>query len=344
MTHRCVTALLAAALVASCGGEPPEPVVRPVRSMVVGDVGGLEARWWPGRAKAAQEVDLAFEVSGQLVQLSVKEGDVVEVGTVMARVDPRDFESALRRTEAERDRAKALLDRVRAAGRAVSAQDRTDAEARYNQALAQVDIQSKAVEDTRIVAPFTGTVAALYYDNFQNVQAKQPVLRFLDVSHLEMVIDIPEDLISLARYVDSVKVRFDAVADVEIPARIAEISNEASRTTRTYPVTLAYDVPDGVDIQPGMAGEATATAKLPADFQARGIEIPAAAIFADEASASDESFVWIVDESSETVSRRAVEMVGLTQQGVVVRGLNPGERVATAGAHYLWEGQRVRIP
>jgi multidrug efflux pump subunit AcrA (membrane-fusion protein) len=68
-------------------------------------------------------------------------------------------------------------------------------------------------------------------------------------------------------------------------------------------------------------------------------EVPLSAVSED---ADGQPFVWAVDESAGTVSRRPVEVVELTNLGVFVLGLQRGELIATAGAAFLHEGQRVR--
>ncbi|MDJ0851805.1 MAG: efflux RND transporter periplasmic adaptor subunit [Myxococcota bacterium] len=342
----CLLAMLLGAL--ACAEErPPEPI-RPVLSVVVGGPKGIDGRWWPGRAKATLEVDLGFEVSGQLIERSANVGDEVEAGTVMARLDPRDYENVLLRAKAERERAAALYERVEIAARtgAVSRQDLDDARARLDQAEAQVRIRQKAVDDCRIVAPFDGLVSATFVDNFQNVRVKQPVIRFLDVSKLEMIINIPENLINLSQHVKDISVRFDALPGVDIPARIKEIGREASEATRTFPLTLIFDAAAaGAKVQPGMAGEATGRVELPEDLREGGVEVPSAAVFTPVEEQSQASYVWIVDEESSTVSRRAVEPGAITLQGgTLVKGVEPGERVVTAGVHRLHEGQQVLVP
>ncbi len=333
-------------LLTGCQEAPiPEPI-RPVVSMVVQGEEEFVSRWWPGRAKAALEVDLGFEVSGQLQERSANVGDVVAAGTIMARLDPRDFQNLLARAKAERDRAQAQLSRVveAAASGAVSRQDVDDSRARFNQAEAQVRIRQKAVDDTRIVAPFDGVVSQTFVDNFQNVQVKQPVIRFLDVSTLEMVINIPEDRINLAPYVTGLRVRFDALPGVEIPATMKEIGNEASTATRTYPLTLSMKPPAGVGVKPGMAGEATAQIDLP-DSRPAGIEIPTAAIFSPDDAEGGKTFVWIVDDGTQTVHRREVAIGEITMRGGTrITGIEPEERVVIAGVSSLREGQKVRIP
>lgn len=337
-----------ACLAPGCAEEPPPEPIRPVISQVVEGPRGIGARWWPGRAKATLEVDLGFEVAGQLIERNVNVGDEVNAGVVMARVDPRDFENQLARAKAEEERAKAQYERVAEAARsgAVSRQDLDDARARMNQAQATVRIRQKTVDDSRIVAPFDGAVSATFVDNFQNVQVKQPVIRFLDVSKLEMIINIPENLINYSRFVEELRVRFDALPGVEIQARIKEIGREATQATRTFPVTLIFDTEgEGAKVKPGMAGEATARVNLPPELRDQGIEVPAAALFTPDSAKSQETYVWVVDEASSTVQLRKVEPGQITQSGgTLVKGLEPGARIVTAGVHRLRDGQQVLLP
>lgn len=313
--------------------------------MVVGDVERLRQDTYPGRAKATQEVNIAFEVSGQLSERPVDDGSVVKAGDVLARLDPRDFENALEASQAERDRAKAMFERVEQAAKtgAVSQQELSDAQAVYEEAVARVGIRDKALDDTVITAPFDGTVATTYVENFQNVVAKQPVLRLLDTSEIEMVVNVPEALIGLVPYVTEVEVAFSPLPDVTIPARIKEVSNEATITTRTYPVTLIMDQLEGGEIKPGMAGNATAIVQPPEDWVDQGVEVPAAAVFSPNDATPHEKFVWVVDAGSGVIARRPIEVVGMNARGVLIKGVEPGEHVVIAGVSYLVEGQQVRI-
>jgi RND family efflux transporter MFP subunit len=345
---RALVLLGASGSLLACAEEPPPKPVRPVVSMKVEGAGAFQGRWWPGRAKATQEVDLGFEVAGQLQERVVDVGDEVEAGDVMARLDCRDFQNQLTRAKAELERATAYFERVEQASRtgAVSRQEVDDARAREDQAQATLRIRQKAVDDCTMVAPFDGLVSATYVDNFTNVRKKQPVVRVLDVSRLEMIINVPEDLINYSSQVEGLSVRFDALPGVEMPARIKEIGREASQATRTFPVTIIFDpTAAGVQVQPGMAGEAKATSQLQRPLPTEGVELPTSAVFTPDGEETQDSFVWVVDEAAGTVQRRKVEPVRITQRGsTLVRGVEVGERVVTKGVHRLREGQEVLVP
>jgi len=334
-------------ILAGCAAPqaPPEQIVRPVISITVADAATFSQSTLPGRAKATQEANLAFEVGGKLIERPVDIGDVVKRGQLIAAVDPRDFKNALDRALAAQTQAKALLARVKQAAdkNAVSRQELTDAQARADAADAEVRIRRKTLEDATLIAPFDGKVAATYVENFQNVLPKQPVVRLIDSSRIEMDVSVPESLISLVPNAYDIRVTFDAYSDRPIPAELVEVGDEASAATRTYPVTVVMDPPEDMEIKPGMAGTVTARADLPREAQQSGIEIPISALFSPPDDPEKRSYVWIVDTGASQVTRREVNVQQLTPVGARVRGLNAGERVVTVGVHHLDDGQQISL-
>lgn len=95
-------------------GPPP---LRPVRTMVLRPLEGLVARTTPGRVQASRRVDLAFRVSGPLVDIRAKEGDLVLAGDVLARIDPRDFRLALEGVRGSLSQAAATLEAMKKGAR-----------------------------------------------------------------------------------------------------------------------------------------------------------------------------------------------------------------------------------
>ncbi len=342
---RPAAAALAVCLAAaSCDDATDEQeVIRPIRAVKVLDTEALQGRAFPCRAEAVEEVNAAFEVPGRLIERPVRVGSEVEAGQLLARLDPADFENELAQARARADRAQSLRDRMARARQsgAVAEQDLTDAQAELDGANAEVAIRAKALDDTQLRAPFEGLIASTYVENFQNVQAKQPVVRLLDISSIECVVSLPENLISLVAYAQDIQVTFDAFPQVAIPAAISEIGREASETTRTFPITLVMDQPEEVEILPGMAGRARGRVALPADPAGSGYDVPLNAIFSDD---GQRNLVWVIDEASLTASKREVEKLSASRGGMRVRGVEAGEWIATTAVHVLREGQKVRVP
>jgi len=339
-------------------------VIRPVRAIQVSDPSDFAKRWFPGQAKATQEVDLAFRVSGPLITFPVDVGDEVRKGQELARIDPRDFEVELRNAEGQLAKAKSELGRaesdyerlvrIRKQDKGAVSQSRVDrdrqkvesAKADIGSFTAAVDSAEDKLRYTYLKAPFDGIVTSTYVENFENVRPRQPIVRLIDHSQIEMIVNIPENLIYQADYLKAagkaMGVRFDPFPDRKIEAEIKEIGKEASKTTRTYPITLIMDQPEDIKILPGMAGKATRVAAAPEKESPAGIVIPETALFSPDDT--NNSFVWVIDEASKTVSKREVKTGELLDTGISIEdGLKPGEWIATAGVHYLKDGQQVSI-
>jgi RND family efflux transporter MFP subunit len=348
-------------LLIACSKEdlPEKQTARPIRTMTVGDVSVLRQRGFPGRASATQEVDLAFRVTGPLITRPVNVGDEVKQSAILARIDPRDFEVRLRNAEGNLQRALANSERAQSDYERNLNIQRQDPGAISQAAIdqskealdlakadiaaleASVDAAKDELSYTYLQAPFDGTIVATYVENFEFVQARQRIVRLLDTTRIEFVINIPETMISLTPYVHDIQVVFDAFPGVNIPAEIKEIGTEASEATRTFPVTLIMDQPENVKILPGMAGRASGEVRQPSEAERPDIVIPVTAVFSPKAGS--DSYVWVIDESTNTVSRRAIRVGNLTSTGLVIEeGIAYGETIATAGVHFLDEGQQVR--
>ncbi|MGI9523469.1 MAG: efflux RND transporter periplasmic adaptor subunit [Hyphomicrobiaceae bacterium] len=355
------TTLLTIAMLSGCGDADERPqaeVVRSVRVVQITDASNLAKRWFPGRAKATQEVTLAFRVSGTLVARSVNVGDEVDTGKIVAQLDREPFERKVERLSAELDKAKARFENASAqTQRQVTllekgwvAQAKVDTFIAHQQS-AKAEVESVTatlrraeldLDYTSLKSPFAGRIVATYVENFEEVKATQPVVRLLDTSRIEMVIDVPENLISLAPYAQDIAVTYDAFPDLKIPATVNEVGTEANETTRTYPVTLIMDQPSGERILPGMAGKATGRAVVPGKTAEAQIAIPMSSVFTTSDGAG--SFVWIVDRETMTVSPRAVVLGSPIAQGLVAtEGLSAGDLVVSAGVHSLREGQKVKL-
>src|SRR5215471_14648494 len=357
--HRIVIQpLLALALLTGCGRQDSsttEEVVRPVRTMTLGVAPESGRRAFPGQAEASEEADLSFRLAGSLIELSANTGDKVKKDQVLAKLDPTDLQVRLRDAEAELGSAEAslevangLLTRTRnlvekKAGPQVE-MDRAAAQVESTKANVAAlrtkrDIAQSELGYAQLTAPFDGIIAARYAQNFQTVQARQPILRLLDTSRIKFGVDLPETAMPLLPYAKEIWVTFQAVPGNRLPATIQEVSHEASRSTRTYRLTVLMDQPADVRILPGMSGELRARLEPPST-QAKAMEILASALFEETDGAT---YVWLVDAATMTVHRQQVKALRPTTVGFLVEGLKAGQTVVTAGVHYLKEGEKVRV-
>ncbi len=354
-------------LITACSEPPeaPEPV-RPIKAIEVGSLSNIQRRSFPGEAKAAMQADMSFRIGGDLISLPVNVGDKVKQGDLLARLDPQDHQNKFKAAQANLERARANLKRSESDYKRVlrifkqdpgatsqadidrKRQQRDQDKANIKSSSAELANMQNQLDYTYLKAPFSGKIVATYVENHESVRAKQNIVRLLDASSIEMVVHIPENLIKLVKYVEAVYVVFDAFPDTEIRATVKEVGTEASKTTRTYPVTLAMQPPEGVNILPGMAGKTVRSDfNLPESIKLdEGTVIPVSAVFN---KGPDKSYVWVINRESgskelASVALREITIGKLTDRGIrVTQGLKDGEWIASAGVNYLTENQKVRI-
>lgn len=341
----CLYIILTSLLISCSDTTKPKTSteIRPVKAIQVGSLKNIQGRAFPGQATATQEVNLAFNVGGTLIELPVKIGEKVKIDTLIARLDPREFDVKLNSAKAEfmRDeknfnRAKQLIKKGN-----ISQVDYDLLETKLTTSQANLDLAEKALKDTIIKAPFNGKIANLYVENYQAVASQEVIARLLDTSEIEMVIQVPENLISMIPHVGNIHVQFDAFPKYSIPAQVKEISNEASPETRTYPVTLSMQQPQDIEILPGMAGKATGSIDYKSDLNDKVI-IPASALIST--GSENKSSVWVIDMKTFQVHLRQVQIGELSSTGVtILSGLNAAEWIVVAGVHSIEEGEKVTI-
>ncbi len=336
-----------AALAAACSGSTEstvEPPIRPIKLITVETSSNRFPVSYPAVIQAAQSSVLTFQVSGLLQELPVTEGQLIEHGALIAKLDQRDFQNNFNSAKAQFDNAESEYQRARrlseqnAISRSVLEQRRSARDI----ARAQLDTAKKALDDTELRAPFSGQIASINVENFQNVGAQQAVAVLQSADAVEAVISVPARLLAYIPQLTPVNatVTLDAAPNVQIPARFKEAAGQADPTTQTYRVRFAFTPPDNLLILPGMTGKVETTFLYSGDQFDFGVSIPAASIIAE----TGETFVWVVDDDAMTVSKRKVTISDerFLDEIFVVDGLEEGDIIAGAGASYLHDGMRVR--
>ncbi|WP_230251856.1 efflux RND transporter periplasmic adaptor subunit [Rhodopirellula halodulae] len=298
--------------------------------------------------RGARTEELA-QMEAELVQAeasyeqAVAEHDRSERLLKSGAVSQSDFDITL----ARKKRTKAEIDDVKEAlkiGLAGAREEDIEAKRAEIRALeAAVEAAKNQLDDATLVAPFDGEVSARFVDNFQRVQVKQPVVRMVDISEIEITVQVPESLIGIVPQVKEVACRFDALGDRDFIGKVTKIGREASQTTRTYPVTVQVSQPEDAKILPGMAATVRNHAKSDDQPETLDLIVPPSSVFTAPES-DEQTFVWVYEEGNGIVVRREVSVGDLTPVGIrIVEGLKAGERVVTSGVNSLNEGQEVKL-
>ena len=200
-----------------------------------------------------------------------------------------------------------------------------------------------ALQDTSLRAPFDGIVTKQLVENFEQVASGQTVIGMHDISTIEIDVDLPEkEIIHRPLHsAYSATVRFLAIPDRDFQAVFKEIDTEADPSTRTYQVTFSMKNPADMNLLPGMIAELSIESRTAAASTKENPTVPALALRSDE---KGHRYVWVVDRES-TARRRLVQVGRLSQTNLyeILDGVAQGERVVTAGAAFLHDGQKVVV-
>ncbi|MEM6536827.1 MAG: efflux RND transporter periplasmic adaptor subunit [Pseudomonadota bacterium] len=350
MNHRIpiVAAVLCAILLAGCEQEAEEPAVksiRPAKLIEISESVGIRVLRLPAVVGAASTSNLAFQVAGRLQALDIEEGQQVSKGDVLATLDQRDFINSVASARAQFDNAQIEFERaqrlVAAEAIAQSVLDQRRSTRDTNRAT--LDSALKALDDTTIRAPFDGVVADIFVESFENISAQSPVLTIQSQGDAEAIAQVPASLVANIENLNPIDIRLelDAAPDLVMPAEFSEAASVSDPNTQTFETRFSFSPPSNLVILPGMTGILTGRFETRSETGETDllITLPISAIVAE----AGQTFVWIVDLKTMTVTRRDVAVdPGPGGNVVVTSGLEPGETIVGAGGQYLYEGAEVR--
>lgn len=256
-----------------------------------------------GYVVARRKAAVASKGTGTLVYLGVEEGDRVKKGQVIARLEDADVSASLQRAkenlrvaEADLKDAKQSLERTRILLReGIIAQAEYDAaEARYQRVVASIDAAKfavreaeVAVENTRIVAPFDGTVLKKNADVGEIVaplagaaSSRAAVVTIADMSSLEVEADVSEANITRVTPDQNCEIRLDAYPEQSYRGTVNKIVPTADRAKATVLVKIKFQSYDR-RVLPEMGAKITFLAKETGDDPAALkplLTLPAAAV------------------------------------------------------------------
>jgi multidrug efflux system membrane fusion protein len=197
------------------------------------------------------------------------------------------------------------------------------------------------LQDSTLRAPYDGVIAERFVEEGQNIRAKEPVVRFQDVDEVEILVNVPESVmvadIQRADIVELVA-SFSGAPGLSFPVHIREMAQVADATTQTFQIRTAMQAPEGLQVLPGMTATVTATYRR-AGILGQRMLVPVSAVFKRD---SGEQVAWIVGAGGAIASRPVKTGDVASGQIEITEGLEPGERIAVAGASFLRDGMKVR--
>lgn len=343
----CCMAILGLGLTACQPTVETATPPRPVWVMTVGEQASAIAPRYTGEVTSRYASSIGFRVAGKIIRREVNVGDIVKKGQAIAQLDVTDSRlntdaalADLHAAQANLSLAKAELGRRQQLFQqqfiSTSALDSYDtqvktAQARLQQAQAQVQLNQRQGAYTQLVADRTGVIGMIQAEPGQVVAAGQTIAQIYDMQALEVHIAVPETAISTIKVGKSASIQLGDHGP-HYPGEVREIAPVANTHTHAFDVRVRVR---DADAQLKLGMTAYVAWQVPTAPQMR---VPSTAVTRHGAQPA----VWVID-AKHIAHLRPITTGPLTEAGIEVRaGLQAGEQIATIGIHTLHEGEQVQ--
>ena len=337
--------------------EGSEQPVRGLRAYKVSAKSESRVRRFPSVLQPADVSSLSFEIAGQLKAVALTVGQKVQLGDVLAEIDPRSLQTQVEQASAGVQQAQAQADNAEAdfqrkdelLKKGVSTQSVFDqakaallsTKAQLDQAKRQLDLASHNLDRSKLVAPFSGTIARVDVKSFAQIAAGQPILTLYSDDRFELSFLAPSPVFQSLAVGRAVAVKVADLPDLALTGEIKELGSKAEQVS-AFPVVVRLEN-KVAGLNAGMSVEANI--EEPLNGGTTGFLVPLSVVVPESANQPQgAASVFLYDGESSTVKKRKVMVGGVRDNRLIVTsGLADGDIVASAGVSYLVEGQKVKL-
>jgi RND family efflux transporter MFP subunit len=350
---RAARALVAGAAVLSLAGCQPTQTAdrrepQRVKTVVLAETDYEPELTLTGEVRAEFQTDVSFRVTGRILSRSAEVGDHVEVGQILAKIDPQEQNADVASAQAVLDSANAQLRQVAStydrqkeliAKGFTTRRDYDQAEAAWRAAKASVDsaaaqlaVAQERLGDTELKAPVPGLITARNIEAGQVIQAAQPAYTIAQDGPRDAVFNVYDTLVGGGRVSPEVKIILLASPNVTVQGKVREVSPTVDMTNGTIRVKVGL-------IDPPAAMTLGAPVRGVAHIRPRKvIALPPRAL----SELGGKPAVWILDPKANTVSLRNFAVARYATDWIIVAdGLTTGEIVVADGSQLLRPGETV---
>lgn len=296
------------------------------------------------------EATVKAKVAGELVAVAVREGESVQQGQMLARIDPTEVQAKVAAREADvqaakaqlvwaeknRKQQKALLDKAFISQSAFdNIQSNFDvAAAKLRAANAELVVARKSRGDAVLYAPFSGIVSLRHAQPGERVALDAKVVSIVDLSRLQLEAPVPPSAIGQVKIGQTMNFRVEGFGEREFAGRIERINPAATAGSRSISVYAVIDNREGL-----LRGGMFAQGGLTLSRVGNALSVPASAVREE----IGQTFVYAIEDGlvkRKNVSVGAPDAAGRVQ---VLEGLAAGERIVRVNLGALREGVTARL-
>lgn len=287
-----------------------------------------------GTVIANEEVDLKCETSGKITQIMFKEGTMVSKGQVLLLLNDSELQANLKKAQIQKE----LLEKKKArdeklfARQGVSQEELEALTAQLNAQNAEIEAIQSRLEETRLLAPFSGQIGLRYVSEGSYVTPTIKIADLIDLSTIKVDFSVPEKYMGVVR--KGMKIVFTvAGGSKEYEGEIYAIEPKVEATTRTIQIRASSKNPNN-EVLPG----AFATVKIVLNRIENATMIPSQALIPE----MDKKKVFVIKQGK--AEQVEVQVGTRTESKIqITEGLQLGDTVITSGILQIRPGASVKI-
>lgn len=302
-----------------------------------------------GALKASQSAFIKARVAGELMDLRVREGDSVQAGQVIARVDPTEFQARVRQAQQQADAAKAQVDIaqrqldnnqalvnqgfISQTALITSQATLSGAKATHMAAVAALDVAAKALDDATLRSPLTGVVAQRLVQPGERVAVEARIVEVVNLARLELEAALTPADASRVRVGMKARLEVEGLAD-PVEATVLRINPSAQTGSRSILVYLGLAGREG--LRQGVFAQGSLGTQ-----SVQVLAVPVSSVRTDK----PQPYVQVVQNNQvvHVTVKPGARSEGDSQSLVAVDGLNEGAQVLAGSVGAVREGVQVRF-
>jgi RND family efflux transporter MFP subunit len=358
--QKLAAVILTFSFIAACGPKPAQQEAIKVELAQAVSVNSSAAQSYSGTIEAQKSIPLSFLTLGTVSEVNVREGQQVQKGELLARLDCQTNENALRMAEAKAKQADDAFRRFEPMYKNGNLPEikMVEIETGRTEAALALKMAAKNAADCSITAPESGIISDRSVEPGSSAIPGKPALRLVAVDQVYAAISVPEAEISRIKPGLRAEVEISALQEnrvqppgegrgttLPLPAAailrggkykglVTDSGVSANPLARPYNVRVLVNNP-GRKILPGMICSVNISSHGLSKFTL----VPATAVSMDEAG---QQYVYVVESGVKKAQKRTVQTAGFAEGGILVsQGLAEGESVVSVGVQKLTDGAQV---
>lgn len=289
----------------------------------------------PGSIEPWQRLELLAKVGGMIEEVLITEGDRVDEGAVLARIEEEDYRINLHSAQAAWTLASAEHKRVKAMqAKGIAPQaELENSHAQLQTAQAHLDEARLQLSRCTITAPMSGVIRRLDAKPGLLLAAADPVAEILQMDQVKAVVGIPESDVAAVRSLDEITITIQALGNRQLTGKKHFLSPSPESSAHVYRLELAL-ANEGAAILPGMF----VRADIIKEERAKALALPLYSIV----TRKGEQFIYLEEKG---IVRKQMVQLGILEGWMVevTEGLQTGDRVVIEGHRDIEDGQEVRV-